>query len=137
MRKILFRGQTRKKGEKVRVGDGKPVEGNWVYGGILQGSGDFSIIYSGSEAVDFEKFMVYSDTIGQFTGMHDRNGKPIFEGDIVEFVCPSFRMVGNVVYIEGRYMINNIYDEEQDWENWKELEVIGNIYDNPELLEEN
>ena len=45
MKEILFRGQTRKKGEKVFVGSGKPVDGNWVYGGVFQGQGDFSIIY--------------------------------------------------------------------------------------------
>ena len=42
MRDLLFRGQTRKKGEKVFM-DGRPVDANWVYGGIFQGKGDFSV----------------------------------------------------------------------------------------------
>ena len=45
MRDLLFRGQTRKKGEKVFM-DGTPVDGNWVYGGVFQGKGDFSVIYT-------------------------------------------------------------------------------------------
>ena len=48
MREILFRGQTRRYGEKVRMGDGKKLPGNWVYGGIFPGTGDFSVIYGGN-----------------------------------------------------------------------------------------
>ena len=42
MKEVLFRGQTRCKGEKVRM-DGSPIDSNWVYGGVLRGSGDHSI----------------------------------------------------------------------------------------------
>ena len=42
MRDLLFRGQTRKKGEKVFM-DGRPGDANWVYAGIIQGKGDFSV----------------------------------------------------------------------------------------------
>ena len=53
MREILFRGQTRKNGEKVRM-NGEKVPGNWVYGGVCQGVGDYSIIY-GSDDVNLVK----------------------------------------------------------------------------------
>lgn len=141
MREILFRGQTRKKGEKVRVGDGKPVEGNWVYGGILQGSGDFSIIYTGSEVSDFEKLSVYSDTVGQYTGKDDqKSGAKVFEGDICRISIDGKTVEENPFVIKW-----NNGNSEFEAENKNEsiglgyvnvVEVIGNIYDNPKLMEE-
>ena len=45
MHELLFRGQTRKKGQKVYM-NGKPVDGNWEYGGIFQGQGCYSVLYT-------------------------------------------------------------------------------------------
>lgn len=131
MREILFRGQTRKKGEKVSL-DGTPVESNWVYGGIFQGP-NRSVIY-GYEPI--EKHVVYSETVGQFTGLTDKNGKKIFEGDIAIYD-------DDLVVIEWHDEDAMFFTISQDGTNWttnfsmisgKELEVIGNIHDNPELL---
>lgn len=152
MREILFRGQTRKKGEKVRM-DGTPVESNWVYGGIFQGQ-NHSVIY-GYDPV--EKHVVYSETIGQYTGLKDKNGKKIFEGDIVRYIYEPGKGFWNanqlsVIECKGTgyhmkgifgtnkyacmsgWLISIPYDQES--ENKPEFEVIGNIHDNPELLEE-
>ncbi len=136
MRELLFRGQQRKKGEKVRL-DGSPVESSWFYGnGVLQSQGDFSIIYQ-SEPV-FSKHSVYSDTIGQYTGLTDKNGTKIFEGDIVRAVTQSTKIykiyIGAVIFENGAFWYKN-------WSwfkfrfKFKKIEIIGNIYDNPELLE--
>lgn len=137
MREILFRGQTRKKGEKVRL-DGSPVDGNWVYGGVNQGKGDFSIIYQTEPEI--HKYPVYTDTLGQYTGLHDKNGTKIFEGDVMRFVSPdleepsAIRYV--VEYIEDGFALRvpgrNLMEE---FDGVPELyEIIGNIHDTPELV---
>ena len=142
MREILFRGQTRKYGEKVKM-NGEKLPGKWVYGGITQGEGDFSIIY-GAEDVNYitaatiEKHVVYTETVGQFTGLKDKNGTKIFEGDIVK----DKYVLGEVIYNTdqeevdgaGSFMINDVYNGLQNYRFWNSIEIIGNIHDNPELL---
>lgn len=166
MREILFRGQTRRKGEKVTIG-GVPVPSNWVYGGVAQTmpDKDFSIIYQVEPEI--HKYPVYADTIGQYIGLKDRNGNKIFEGDIFKFEDEIWELYDTscgteynswevenyavVGYNEEtarfdfvKYKFNNNSVEADLHENHdlefadfvSELEIIGNIYDNPELLEE-
>lgn len=134
MREILFRGQTRRKGEKVRM-DGTPVESNWVYGGIFQGP-NRSVIY-GYDPI--EKHVVYSETVGQFTGLTDKTGKKIFEGDIVQCIrtmCDEKQMVGHIVYDDCCFSVKeNKTPNQPAMDLCDDFEVIGNIHDNPELLE--
>ena len=141
MREILFRGQTRKYGEKVRMGDGQKLPGRWVYGGVLQGAGDHSIIYGGENENDtgegLEKWCVYTDTLGQFTGLTDKNGTKIFEGDIVRFdggtFVVEFSSCRMGFYFGGRFGRGCVPGFTMT--HWEHLEVIGNIHDNRELLE--
>jgi hypothetical protein len=83
MREFLFRGQTRRYGEKVRMGDGQKLPSRWVYGGVLQGAGSHSVIYGGENVDDIgeglDKHVVYTDTLGQYTGRTDLYGEKIFE----------------------------------------------------------
>ena len=144
MKEILFRGQTRRFGEKVRM-NGEKVPSNWVYGGVCHGKGAFSIIY-GSMDVELEqpteKHVVYSDTVGQYTGLTDKNGKKIFEGDIVKaqddvFGSPFCNgIIGKIIYEEAAFFIEtqNIIDSQYLFNECAVYEVIGNIHDNPELL---
>lgn len=137
MREILFRGQQRKKGEKVRL-DGSPVESSWFYGnGVLQSRGQSSIIYQ-TEPV-FSKHSVYSDTLGQYTGVTDKNGNKIFEGDIVRYGDT----IHEVVFEQrnGTAYFGLVYSEAETlpfghYQDLRQIEVIGNIYDNHELLED-
>lgn len=140
MRELLFRGQQRKKGEKVRL-DGSPVESSWFYGnGVFQSKGDFSIIYQSEP--EFSKHSVYSDTVGQYTGLTDKNGVKIFEGDIVEDIDAG--LLGRVIFATATngydgmagFMVDDIDDGLQNYNSfWGSVEVIGNIHDNPELLD--
>ena len=136
MRELLFRGQTRRFGEKIKNYAGDPMPSNWVYGGVFHQNnrgGSFSIIYSYDP---IEKFTVYADTVGQYTGICDRNEKQIFEGDIVDIIKNDER--GVILWDEdtARFVIS-MSGVVADFDNYwgKDLEVIGNIYDNPDLCE--
>lgn len=72
MREFLFRGQTRRYGEFLANVAGDKLPSKWVYGGLSGGSGDFSIIYGRADEESLKKHVVYSDTVGQYTGLRDR-----------------------------------------------------------------
>lgn len=109
-RKILFRGQTRRKGEKTSI-SGIPLSGIWVAGGVFpQNKGyDYAIIYQQNPKV--EKYVVHADTIGQYTGINDSLGNFIFEDDIITFWLKNdatrTRRKGVVEYSESsaRFMV--------------------------------
>lgn len=165
MREILFRGQIRRKGEKVKMLSGEPLPSRWCYGGIFAPHMDekgFAVIYGAEGERDetitgtkLAKYPVYRDTVGQYTGKTDKNGTKIFENDIVNFVVfdydgsdTSYRGVvkwSNMDNEATRFMIwhdneNEYYGNDGafdfDWVHYQdsEIEVLGNIYDNPELL---
>lgn len=160
MREILFRGLHRRKGEKVRL-DGTPVESIWVYGGYCQYNVERGIIYQVEPEVN--KYPVYADSVGQYTGLTDKNGVKIFEGDIVAWRDENFVLNGHYTYgfygykygdelivrcLKSGFMLCKKHDGMMDipnanskidnyafWNYHRFFEVIGNIHDNPELLE--
>ena len=150
MREILFRG--------------KRVQGNWCYGGLIQSKNDFCISIKTNEG--FMCAYVKPETVGQYTGLTDKNGKKIFEGDIIRYAnfdeyerylesieCheeyegvdfSEMWTVDEVVYGDKiSYPAFDLNAHDFDCNGLAELsesdqyfyEVIGNIHDNPELLE--
>lgn len=141
-REILFRGQTRKYGEKIRMGTGEKLPGQWVYGGIFPGTGDFSVIYGWESEEEqtggnLKKLSVYSDTVGQYTGMTDKNGTKIFEGDILKGAWNErIAVYYDTCYLAFRARTEAGFEKDISYYDNGRLEVVGNIYDNPELLKE-
>lgn len=152
-REILFRGQTRKYGEKTAMGTGEKLPGQWTYGGVFPGTGDFSVIYgweAGEERTgcNIKKRTVYSDTVGQYTGLIDRNGIKIFEGDVIRITLPlhgnkPIVCQSDVYFDKGCFCVNwggkNREHHRTRIDTFTPdvmFEVIGNIYDHPELKKE-
>lgn len=121
MREIEFRGKLK-------------LNKQWLFGGYLPPDrlGGF---YEDGKLWTAE---VYPETIGQFTGFKDIDGKKIFEGDIVRIATNS-SLILRVAWGDGKYELKrpdgHISTEPCDSFFAKNWEVIGNIHDNPELLE--
>ena len=123
MREILFRGK--------RIDNGE-----WVYGDLVQ-SPAHCVVQIYEQDLCGDNFAVDPSTIGQYTGL-TANGKKIFEGDIVSGFFNHEKIVGYIFFgsdasffIQRDGLFGIGLNNASDW-----LEVIGNIHDNPELLED-
>lgn len=121
MRKIMFRGlcyDPKKELDKKE----------WAFGGVLQTNGEFSIIYPDYD----ESCAVYTNTLSQQTGKNDVNNLPIYEGDIIKALCGELWVVK---YLECGFVASCLmHDELQRLYAVGECEIIGNIYENPEIV---
>lgn len=137
---------------------GKPTENNtsyieeeFVYGSLVISNGKYYIALNVNDNInrdDYEVYMieVIPETVGQYTGLKDKNGKEIYEGDII--FDSFYERKAKVVFLEGAFWLDYIDDFKEyetihkryqllaNYDNKSVLEVIGNIYDTPELLEE-
>jgi uncharacterized phage protein (TIGR01671 family) len=144
MREILFRGK--------RADNGEWVEGVLLPIDLTDTHSSITCIgkveaHEGNRNISICNFdNVISETVGQYTGVKDKNGVKIFEGDIVkEFIPFNFTICGKKTYEEPVYVIEYCDGKcgfspfcEEDYDGMPIIEecvIIGNIHDNPELLE--
>ena len=144
MREILFRGKSKNGGQ-------------WFEGWYLRDGDEIDIAYPCTVEDDnfnswtsFDYEDVIPETVGQYTGLKDKNGKKIFEGDVVSTTYTS-------AFIKNdKYLVNFSLDRggwfpfasgdgcgccedhtyRPNGDGVTDLVILGNIYDNPELLEE-
>ena len=135
MREILFRGKRLDSGE-------------WIQGDIVQFP-VHGVVRIVEQKPSYKDAEVDSDTVGQYTGLTDKNGRKIFEGDILQGFWYGEGVRAKVVWIDDAATFGILYSfrksgEKTAWLNssWYKFtsespcfpEIIGNIYDNPELL---
>lgn len=137
-RDILFRGKQRTNGE-------------WVFGHFYESRGNGKNVYRIYKWQTFKHYTVDPETVGQYTGLTDKNGKKIFEGDIIKQILAlngREKAVISVIEYGISYAYSNvcgICQRFRDGSGTSMLsvgnesgvvccEVIGNIHDNPELL---
>ena len=137
MREILFRGKRLDNGE-------------WIQGDLVQFL-PHGIVRIVTQEPPYKDAEVDSDTVGQFTGLTDKNGRKIFEGDILS-IAQKGNGIGDYFYPPLKYPSNAIVKWDKCSWMWEiiaeqryyltfpdawchfECKIIGNIHDNPELL---
>lgn len=146
-REILFRG--------------KRVDGDWVIGQYIKACAHWHkrgihedwiairAIQNGGMMNILGRFAVIPETVGQFTGLYDKNGNRIFERDIVKIVGNSnnedwknVNYIAQIVFLDGGFCAIDGTIDNYSFRRYSlsrcefDLEVIGNIHDNPKLLGE-
>ena len=138
MREILFRG--------------KDIDGKWVEGCCVVDEMDTNKVYigyifgsDGRQPHNTDVALVDPETVCQYTGLTDKNGRKIFEGDIVRYTDEVIgkEKVDEIKYNETHAAFCRLHKSEMglqylliDEAIANRIEVIGNIFDNPELMGE-
>lgn len=131
MREIKFNWR-RKRMREIKFRGKMIDDGEWVVGCLIRASEKESVIVV--DVAKGEVQWVFSETVGQYTGLKDKNGKEIYEGDVVW--CRAGEHRSGIWEYEKRFVVEYGWSQSM-WEMFMcdEIEVIGNIYDNPDLLE--
>ena len=144
MREILFRAKVKDKEELL--GKGFPIDENgnlkseWVFGVPIPRYPDLFLAWN-EACNEYEEVNIIPETITEYTGLKDKNGTKIFEGDIIQDSnYPEY--VFRIEYHNGTIIASEIHTFDKVYLdnficfNIFEAFVIGNIHDNPELLQD-
>lgn len=143
MREFMFRGKPKNKAdyELIKSMYSDNCKDGFIYGSLIVGHGKYyicvtalcqlnSLVNNGMTTM----FEVIPETVGEYTTLTDKNNRMIFEGDIVSL--KHFENFYAVTFHQGEFTFDNHGDwYAMSWFLAHNIEVIGNIFDNPELLE--
>ena len=142
MREILFRGK--------RIGNGEWVRGDLVH---VENKSYISYYYESPFSTFINEQIKYDDisivgvapfievdiaTIGQYTGLNDKTGKKIFEGDICRMKADRLKGYGTIIFMGSAFVLcDKTHKQTRYYPLYPDgqFTVVGNIHDNPELLE--
>jgi len=153
MREILYRAKVKDKKNEL-IGKGFPIDENgnlkyeWVFGVPIPHYPDLFLAWN-EACNEYEEVTIIPETVGQYTGLTDKNGTKIFEGDIIKIIDGEKIFIASVkfgdynqpdkilkTHIGFYFDIANLASYRKDMRYWfgktfSEIEVIGNIHDNP------
>ncbi len=144
MREILFKGfHEDQRGKEKAFYNGEWHDGIWAEGFLYyeesyQGSINFAYIINDVVETNcgldiISDYAVDPSTVCEYTGMTDKNGKKIWENDIV--LTDEAGWIGRVIYNYGMFMCEDKRGGYSSYCLWDDFEVLGNYFDHPELLQ--
>ena len=122
MREILFRG--------------KNYDGEWIEGFFVHQGRCYEIYHKDYE--EFPSRFIEPKTVGQYTGLTDKNGKKIFEGDICRMKADRLKGYGAIIFMGSAFVLcDKTHKKTRYYPLYPDgqFTVVGNIHDNPEMLE--
>ena len=119
----------------------------WLLGSLIKIEEDRYAVIPNLNDIEIGKsigmYEVYPETVGQFTGLLDKDGKEIYEGDILHTITFGFNpeeYTAIILYRNCSFQLSNgrnlFYFGQSDLTKMDDTIVIGNIYDNPDLIKE-